>query len=66
MLKLTSLFVIFIACLLPTVAIIVLSKVPEENAIYYLVGFTAIFAVGLMLFTNSAASKVEIFTVTAA
>lgn len=65
--RFTSCVLIALACLLPTVAIVVLSIVQKpETLLFYIVGFTAIFAVGLMFFANSTTSGVDIFTATAA
>jgi len=56
-----------IACLLPTVAITVLSKIHETGQrLGAIAGFTALFAAGLMCLTKAGTSRVEIFTATAA
>jgi hypothetical protein len=60
-----------VACMLPTVAIAVLSAASgtlKENGIRIgLISlFTAVFAIGLMLLTETGTSRVQIFTGTAA
>jgi hypothetical protein len=65
-LHITSLMTTVVACLLPTVAITVLSRVHSMSLILGLITlFTAIFAAGLVLLSSSS-SRVEIFTATAA
>ncbi|KAI9773865.1 MAG: hypothetical protein M1840_006091 [Geoglossum simile] len=67
MLRFTSSVSTVVACLLPTVAIIVLSQVHgTRNLLFCLAGFAFIFAVGLIFLTNGTCSRVEIFTATAA
>ncbi|RDW56922.1 hypothetical protein BP5796_12989 [Coleophoma crateriformis] len=66
LLRTTSILTTVVACLLPTIAITVLSKVHTMSMILGLISlFTAIFAVGLILL-SSTSSRVEIFTATAA
>lgn len=67
MLKFTSAVSTVVACLLPTVAIIVLAQVQGlRNLLLCLVGFAVIFSVGLIFLTSGTTSRVEIFTATAA
>lgn len=67
MLQFTSRVATIIACLLPTVAIAVLSKIHDTGPrLGAIAGFTAIFAAGLMGLTDAGTSRVEIFTATAA
>jgi len=67
MLKFTSSVSTVVACLLPTVAIVVLSKVHDiDNLLWCLAGFATVFSIGLIFLTNAGTSRVEIFTATAA
>jgi len=67
MLKFTSSVSTVVACLLPTIAITVLSKVDGlNNLLLCLAGFATVFSIGLIFLTNSSTSRVEIFTATAA
>ena len=67
MLKFTSGISTVIACLLPVVAITVLSQIHEtRNLLLCLAGFAVAFAIGLMFLTNGTSSRVEIFTATSA
>jgi hypothetical protein len=67
MLRFTSFVATVVACLLPTVAISVLSTVhTTAKLLGYIALFTAIFAMGLMGLTDSGTSRTEIFTATAA
>lgn len=67
MLQFTSLIATLIACLLPIVAITVLSKIHTQPKILgFMALFTALFAIGLMWLTNPGTSRTEIFTATAA
>jgi hypothetical protein len=67
MLRFTSGVATVIACLLPTVAIAILSKMQRMPEILgFIALFTTIFAIGLMLLTDAGTSRVEIFTATAA
>ncbi|APA10290.1 hypothetical protein SS1G_07260 [Sclerotinia sclerotiorum 1980 UF-70] len=67
MLRFTSSVATVIACLLPTVAIAVLSSLQSTAELLGVIAaFTAIFAMGLMFLTDSGTSRVEIFTATAA
>jgi hypothetical protein len=55
-----------VACLLPVIAIVVLSKVHSMGMILGLIAiFNSVFAFGLVLI-SSGSSRVEIFTATAA
>jgi hypothetical protein len=65
--KFTYFFSTILACLLPTVAIAVLSTIHgQAKLIGFIALFTAIFAAGLMLLTSSGTPRTEIFTATAA
>lgn len=67
MLRFTSAVATVIACLLPTVAIAVLSSLQSTGELLGVIAaFTAIFAMGLMFLTDASTSRVEIFTATAA
>lgn len=67
MLKFTSSVSTVVACLLPIVAITVLSQVHGlRNLLLCLAGFAVIFAVGLIFLTSGTSSRVDIFTATAA
>ncbi|TVY68720.1 hypothetical protein LSUE1_G007147 [Lachnellula suecica] len=67
MLRFTSSVSTVVACLLPTVAITVLSQVHGlRSLLLCIAGFAVIFAVGLIFLTNGTSSRVEIFTATAA
>ncbi|ESZ93177.1 hypothetical protein SBOR_6456 [Sclerotinia borealis F-4128] len=67
MLRFTSAVATIIACLLPTVAIAVLSSLQSTGELLGVIAaFTAIFAMGLMFLTDAGTSRVEIFTATAA
>ncbi|CCD54256.1 hypothetical protein BofuT4_P129560.1 [Botrytis cinerea T4] len=67
MLRFTSAIATVIACLLPTVAIAVLSSLESTKELLGVIAaFTAIFAMGLMFLTDASTSRVEIFTATAA
>ena len=67
MLRFTSGVSTVIACLLPVVAITVLSQVHgTRNLLLCLASFAVIFAVGLIFLTNGTSSRVEIFTATSA
>jgi hypothetical protein len=64
--RVTSIFTTIVACLLPIIAIIVLSKVHTMGMILGLIAlFNTAFAFGLVLI-SSGSSRVEIFTATAA
>jgi hypothetical protein len=64
--RVTSIITTVVACLLPIVAITVLSRIRRMGLILGLIAiFTAVFAVGLVLL-SSTSSRVEIFTATAA
>ncbi|KUJ13040.1 uncharacterized protein LY89DRAFT_199624 [Mollisia scopiformis] len=65
--RFTTFFSTVVACLLPTVAIAVLSTIHSQaKLIGYIALFTAIFAMGLMGLTGSGTPRTEIFTATAA
>lgn len=65
--RFTNFVATVIACLLPIVAIAVLSKLHTQPKILgFIALFTAIFAVGIMWLTDSSTSRTEIFTATAA
>jgi hypothetical protein len=67
MLRFTSFVATVVACLLPTVAIAVLSTMhTTAELLGFIALFTAIFAIGLMVLTDSGTSRTEIFTATAA
>lgn len=67
MLRFTSLVATLVACLLPIVAITVLSKMHTNAMILgFIALFTALFALGLMGLTPPGTSRTEIFTATAA
>jgi len=67
MLRFTSLVATLVACLLPIIAITVLSKMHTSAKILgYMALFTALFALGLMSLTPPGTSRTEIFTATAA
>ncbi|QSZ35589.1 hypothetical protein DSL72_008459 [Monilinia vaccinii-corymbosi] len=67
MLRFTSAVATVMACLLPTVAIAVLSSLQSTSELLGVIAaFTAIFAMGLMFLTHSGTSRIEIFTATAA
>ena len=56
-----------VACVLPTVAIGVLTTAHgNTEKLLYIGGFTALFAIGLMFFTDANTTRVQIFTATAA
>jgi len=66
-LRFTSAVATVVACLLPTVAIAVLSKIHDTGSrLGAIAGLTALFAAGLMILTDAGTSRVEIFTATAA
>jgi hypothetical protein len=65
-LRVTSILTTIVACLLPVVAIVVLSRVQSMGMILGLIAiFNSVFAFGLVLI-SSGSSRVEIFTATAA
>lgn len=66
-LRFTSAVSTTVACLLPTIAITVLSQVHgTKNLLLSLAEFAIIFAVGLIYLTNGTVSRLDIFTATAA
>ncbi|GAB1316088.1 hypothetical protein MFIFM68171_06298 [Madurella fahalii] len=65
--RFTSFVTTVVACLLPTVAIVVLSTAETRGQIFaYISGFTAMFSMGLMWLTDAATKRVQVFTATAA
>lgn len=63
--RITSMVTTVLACLLPTIAIIILSRVDTIGATLGLISlFTALFALGLILL-SSGSSRMQIFTATA-
>jgi hypothetical protein len=65
-LRVTSICTTIVACLLPVIAIVVLSRVQSMGMILGLIAlFNSVFAFGLVLI-SSTSSRVEIFTATAA
>lgn len=67
MLKFTSAVTTVVACLMPIVAIVVLSKVHGiNNLLWCLAGFASVFSMEVIFLTNAGTSRVEIFTATAA
>lgn len=67
MARFSSSFVTVLACLLPTVAITVLSKIHGlDNLLICLAAFATAFSIGLIFLATPATSRVEIFTATAA
>ncbi len=66
-LKITALLATVVACVLPTVAIGILSTAKtKRDKLLYIGGFTALFAIGLLLFAEGGTSRIGIFTATAA
>ena len=66
LLRFTSAVATVVSCVLPTVAIGVLTTARGTvETLLYIGGFTALFAIGLMCLTNET-SRVQIFTATAA
>jgi hypothetical protein len=67
MLRFTSLVATLVACLLPIIAITVLSRLHTNAGVLgFIALFTALFALGLMGLTPPGTSRTEIFTATAA
>jgi hypothetical protein len=67
MLRFTSYVATVVACILPTLAIGVLATAHgTTHILLYIGGFTALFAIGLIVLTNPDTTRVEIFTATAA
>jgi hypothetical protein len=63
--RVTSIVTTVVACLLPTIAIIILARVTTIGATLGLIAlFTALFALGLILL-SSGSSRMQIFTATA-
>ena len=66
MLRFTSGVATVVACLLPTLAISILTTAcGMTETLLYIGGFTALFSIGLMILTTDT-SRVQIFTATAA
>jgi len=66
MLRFTSAVATLVACVLPTVAIGILTTADTTiQKLGYIGGFTVIFAIGLMLFTEPGTPRSHIFTATA-
>ncbi|KAI0434246.1 hypothetical protein F5Y09DRAFT_297000 [Xylaria sp. FL1042] len=67
MLKFTSFVATVIASVLPTVAIGILTTAKTTlQKLYYIGGFTALFAIGLLWLTESGTTRIQIFMATAA
>ncbi|RDW67556.1 hypothetical protein BP6252_08952 [Coleophoma cylindrospora] len=66
-LRFTCAVATIVACLLPTLGIYIISTVDSIRIrILYIIGFTALFSMALVFFTNAAHPKISIFTATAA
>jgi hypothetical protein len=66
MTRFTTYIATVVACVLPTLAIGILAAAESyRDKLLYIGGFTALFSIGLMFLTTEA-SRVEIFTATAA
>jgi len=67
MLRFTAGVTMVIACILPTVAIGVLTTAKTTmQKLLYIGGFTALFAIGVMWLTDAGTSRLSVFTATAA
>lgn len=67
MVRFTNFVATVLACLLPIVGIVVLSDVhTKAKTLGFIALFTAVFAIGIMILTNSKTSRTEVFTATAA
>jgi hypothetical protein len=67
LIRFTNYVATIIACLLPIVGIVVLSKLHTRSKILgFIALFTAIFAIVIMLSTDATTKRTEIFTATAA
>jgi len=67
MIRFTNHVATVIACLFPIIGIVVLSKIHTQAKILgFIALFTAVFAIGLMILTDSKTSRTDIFTATAA
>ncbi|KAI0410202.1 hypothetical protein F5X98DRAFT_387608 [Xylaria grammica] len=67
MLRFTSFVATVIACVLPTVAIGILTTAKTTlQKLYYIGGFTALFAIGLLWLAESGTTRVQVFMATAA
>lgn len=66
-LRFTSAISTIVACLLPTIAVAVLTQVHgTRNLLLCLLAFAVVFAGGLIFLTSGTASRVEVFAATAA
>ena len=67
MLRFTSFVTTVVACLLPTLAIAILTTAKTtRDKLLYIGGFTAMFAIGLLWLTEAGSSRLQVFTATAA
>jgi len=67
MLKFTSFVATVIACLLPTIAIgIMTTAKTTRDKLLYIGGFTILFAIGLLWVAEAGTSRIQIFMATAA
>jgi len=67
MIRFTNHVATVVACLFPIIGIVVLSKIHTQAKILgFIALFTAVFAIGLMILTDSGTSRTDIFTATAA
>jgi hypothetical protein len=67
MVRFTNFVATVIACLLPIVGIVVLSELhTKAKTLGFIALFTAVFAIGIMILTDSRTSRTEVFTATAA
>jgi len=67
MIRFTSFVAAVIACLLPTVAIGILTTAQTtRDKLLYIGSFTALFSIGLLCLTEAGTSRVQVFTATAA
>lgn len=65
-LNFTSFLATVVACVLPTVAIGILSTAKtKRDKLLYIGGFTTLFAIGLLLFTEPGTSRISVFMATA-
>ncbi|KAK0636771.1 hypothetical protein B0T17DRAFT_613453 [Bombardia bombarda] len=66
-LRFTAFVTMVAACLLPTVAIGVLTTAQTTlQKLGYIAGFTALFSIGVMWLTDASTSRIQVFTATAA
>jgi hypothetical protein len=67
MLNFTTFITTVVACLLPTLAIGILTTAETtRDKLLYIGGFTAMFAIGLLWLTEAGSSRLQVFTATAA